>query len=519
MKTIKNSLNREVPLFVEGLGEFKPFQGVFSTINSTGEITYAPRKLKAARHGSNKVISSIREALEKCNIRNGMTLSFHHHFRQGDAVVCQVIDEAAKMGIKDLSICASSLTKAHDPIAAHMRTGVITQIHTSGVREEFGEVISEGVLKVPAVSRSHGGRVRSMMTGQVKVDIAFIAASAADHAGNATGVIGKSTCGSLGYPMTDMLCADNVVVVTDTLLDSRLSKISIPQNYVDYVVPVEHIGDPKKISAGSTRMSTNPIDLIIAQNTAEFLMCAGIIQNGFSFQTGAGGASLAVAKFVREIMIQNKIRGGFLCGGTTAYLVQMLNENLFDVMYDVQSFDAAVVDSLRDNPRHIEISADFYANPLNRGALVNDLDVVILGAVEVDTDFNVNAVVGSDGKFIGAIGGHQDTAAGAKVTVVVAPSIRARMPIVRDRVISVTTPGESIDVIVTERGMAINPARKDLLERVKKSRLNIVDIHDLKNQVEKMTGKPRDPEFTDEIVALIEYRDGTLIDAVRKIKV
>jgi citrate lyase subunit alpha/citrate CoA-transferase len=517
-KLVKNAVGRDIPTHIDGIGEILPFKGAKNHLDYLPEVKLADRKIEVSNRSQNKVVSSIRESLEKCGIRNGMMLSFHHHFRQGDFVLCQVIDEVAKMGIKDIGIISSSLTKAHDAIADHIRTGVITRIHTSGVREKFGEVIGDGVLDVPAISRSHGGRVRSIASGQVKIDIAFLGASSADSSGNANGVEGKSLCGSLGYAMTDMLYADKVVVVTDNLISGRISHISIPQVNVDYVVEIECIGDPSKIAVGSTRITKNPIDLKIAYNTATLMRELGIIKNGYSFQTGAGGASLAVAKYVRDIMIAEGIKGSFICGGTTGYLVKMLEEGLFDLMYDVQSFDVAVVDSLKNNPKHIEIAADFYANPYNKGAVVNNLDVVILGALEVDVDFNVNAVVGSDGRFFGAIGGHQDTAFGADVTIIVAPSMRARMPIVRDRVISVTTPGETIDAVVTERGIAINPARKDLLDRLNGTRLPILDIHDLKDKTEKLTGKPRSPKYLEEIVALIEYRDGTIIDAVRKLE-
>lgn len=60
-----------------------------------------------------KMVGSIREALEKCGARDGMVFSFHHHFRDGDHIVNMVLEAAQEMGLRDLTICASSLGKSH----------------------------------------------------------------------------------------------------------------------------------------------------------------------------------------------------------------------------------------------------------------------------------------------------------------------------------------------------------------------------------------------------------------------
>ena len=79
-------------------------------------------------------------------------------------------------------------------------------------------------------------------------------------------------------------------------------------------------------------------------------------------------------------------------------------------------------------------------------------------------------------------------------------------------------PGELIDVIATERGIAINPRRTDLIEKLKDSGLPIKTIEELKAEAEAICGKPEKPEFTDEIIAAIKWVDGTIIDVVRKVK-
>jgi citrate lyase subunit alpha/citrate CoA-transferase len=142
----------------------------------------------------------------------------------------------------------------------------------------------------------------------------------------------------------------------------------------------------------------------------------------------------------------------------------------------------------------------------------------VLGALEVDEQFNVNVITGSEGFVRGASGGHSDTAAGAALTVVVCPSFRGRIPIIKERAHSVVTPGESVDVVVTERGICVNPLHAGLADRLRKANLPVREIHDLRQQVDAITGVPSPIRLTDKIVGLIEYRDGTIIDIIRQVK-
>jgi len=168
---------------------------------------------------------------------------------------------------------------------------------------------------------------------------------------------------------------------------------------------------------------------------------------------------------------------------------------------------------------HVEIGADFYASPFTLGAAVDKLDVVILGATEIDTDFNVNVATGSDGYIMGGSGGHSDAAAGAKVTMIVTNLLRSRLPIIRDRVVSVTTPGETVDVVVTERGVAVNPRRQDLVEALSKTSIEVKDIQELQALAERLAGgPPQVPVRGDRIVAVVEYRDGTVMDVIRQVR-
>jgi len=515
MKLVKNKAGRMVPVYIEGIGPIKPFNGVFDA--DVEGRKYSPPKSKAVP-SDKKLLGTISEAIEKTGLKDGMTISFHHHLRNGDYVLMMAVNEIARMGIKDITICTSSLTNAHEGLIDHIKSGVISGIHTSGLRGSIAKEISaNGILMKPVVFRTHGGRARAIESGDVKIDVAFIAASCCDDMGNMNGKMGKSAFGAMGYPMVDARYADKVVAITDNLVPYPAYPISIPQTLVDYVVVVEEIGDPSFISAGATRVTNNPVELQIAEYASEVLIHSGLVRNGFSFQAGSGGASLAVVKYLRSYMKENNIVGSFASGGITSYLVELLEDGLFNVLLDAQTFDAKAAASFTKNQNHIEMSASMYANPHNKGCVANKLDIMILSATEVDIDYNVNVITGSTGVIMGALGGHPDTAAGAKLTVVVAPLMRKRIPIIVDEVTTLVTPGETVDVIVTERGIAVNPKNTELLERLKQTNLPVMTIRELKDLAESFTGKPEKIVFGDKIVGIIEYRDGTIMDIIRNV--
>ncbi len=512
---MKNILGREIPESIQGYGTVRPFKGAFASL---GEITKKSVVLKSAVPGENKVLASIEEAIRKCNIQDGMTISFHHHLRNGDFVLNMVLAEIAKMGVKGITVAASSIFPIHAPLVQHMKNGVVTGIYANYMSGPVAEAVSKGELKTPAVMHTHGGRARAIEAGDLSIDIAFIAAPTCDTYGNINGVDGPAACGSLGYAIPDALYASKTVAVTDNLVAYPACPIEITQEQIDYVVKVDRIGDPTGIVSGTTQITKDPVGLKIARMTAALIEISGLLKDGFSFQTGAGGTSLAVASYVKELMEKKQIKGSFAAGGITGYMVEMFQSGLFESLFDVQCFDLKAVESYRDNQRHQGMSASMYGNPHNKGAVVNNLDVMILGATEIDTDFNVNVTTGSSGVIMGGSGGHSDTAAGAKLAIVVTQLVKGRLPIVVDTVTTVTTPGETIDVLVTERGIAVNPKRQDLLEKLKAINLPVMTIEALKEMAEGMTGVPEKIECDNEVVAVIEYRDGTVIDVVNKIR-
>ena len=462
----------------------------------------------------NKLVGSIKEAIRLSGLSDGMTVSFHHHLRNGDFVLNAVLAEIAALGIRDIKVNASSLFDTHAPLVGHIKNGVVTGVSADYIGAGLGRAFSEGVLSEPVKFYTHGGRPHSIITGAEKIDVAFIAAPTADPMGNCSGKYGKSACGSLGYAFADAMYARRVVVITDNLVPYPLADFSISEDYVDYVVEVDAIGDPKGIVSGTTRITRDPVGLVMAQHAARVIEASGLLRDGFSFQTGAGGASLAAAKFLKDIMLKKNIRGSFGLGGITGYMVDMLRAGCFETLLDVQCFDLDAVESIKNDPRHREISAMQYASPGAKSAAVNSLDVVILGATEIDTDFNVNVHTDSNGYIMGGSGGHGDTAAGAKLSMIIAPMFRARLPIVTDRVTCVSTPGESIDVLVTQGGIAVNPRRAELKDRLTEAGLPVIDINELKEKTERITGKPGKLARGERVVAEVIAREGKLQDKI-----
>ncbi|KAA0008221.1 MAG: citrate lyase subunit alpha, partial [Thermoplasmata archaeon] len=338
-----------------------------------------------------------------------------------------------------------------------------------------------------------------------------------DDYGNCNGRYGKSAFGAMGYAYTDTVYAEHTVVITDNIQPYPVTPPIVQQTFVDYIVKVDSIGDPSGIQTGTLRITRSPARLKIAREAINVLAAAGILKNGVSIQAGAGGISLAATKFVHEYMKKHGMVGSFVMGGTTKYVVDMLREGTMMKILDGQTFDLAAIESLRTNPMHVEINNTFYADIHSGGCAVDKLDAAFLGGTEIDINFNVNVNTHSDGKLLHGIGGHQDVAAGAGVTILLMPTVRGRIPTIRKEVTTVTTPGETVDVLVTERGVAVNPRREDLIEDLK-GKVPLVDIEDLYKRVRRFCKEPREPELGDEIVAIIEYRDGTVIDVVRAVK-
>ena len=514
MEKVKNAVGREIPFETDGRKNI-PFKGIGKHKPSGNKI--GPPIPSGADYNK-KVLKDLDAVLDQLNLFDGMTVSFHHHMRNGDVLVNLVLQKLDERGLKNLVLAPSALFPVHEPVVELIRKGAVSHVLGS-MNGPIGKLCSTGGMKKTAILRSHGGRYRAIQDGDLHIDAAFIAAPTADVHGNCNGVYGPSACGPLGFALADSLYADQVVVVTDNLVPFPAWPWSIEGGNVDHITTIDTLGDPEKIVSGTTKITTEPDRLKIASMAAQIVRDSGLIDEPeFSFQAGAGGMSLAFIQYVVDYMREKKVVADFVRGGSTRMLVEMLESGLTKFILDGQSFDLAGVESLRRNWNHIETNPFVSYNYHTKGCFAPKVKASVLGATEIDLDFNVNVNSHSDGWLLHGIGGFQD-AADAYMTIITAPLYRKTNPIVVERVHTVTAPGAVIDVLVTDQGIAVNPDRQDLLDRLKNSDLPLFSIEELHEKAIAVTGKPEKPRTKDNVVALIEWRDGTVIDVVRELDI
>ncbi len=517
-----NAVGREIP---EKIGSYvvKPYVGPRDVIEAEAPVVSKRMPSKRAV-GENKLLPDLKAAILATGLKDGMTISFHHSFREGDKIIGQVLTAIRELGIKGLRFAPSAVVNIKNPsIVSFVKDGTINRIQASGIRGELGDAVVNGEVELaePVILRPHGSRPHAIETGDLTIDVAFIGASAADDFGNCTGQIGPNACGALGYSFIDATSADKVVVITDNLVPYPCVPMSISQMYVDYVVKVDEIGDPAKIGAGATRMTKNPRDLLIAQRCADIMAASRLFKDGYSFQTGAGAIPVACTNFLADYTEQAGIQSSFTLGGMTGAIVDMHNRGLLRTMLCSQSFDAVAARAIAEDPNVLEIDNSMYANMFNKSCVLDKLDFGILGALEVDVDFNINILTGSSGEMMGGIGGGPDVADGAEISIVTLPIVRGRIPSVVDKVFTCCTPGSSVAVVVTEAGIALNPKHRSyqmLKEDLDAAGIKTVTIESLRDLAYSMTGVPKPIETTDKITCIVEYRDGTVIDVIRQIK-
>jgi citrate lyase subunit alpha/citrate CoA-transferase len=512
---IENAAGRHVPSVVNGLKQV-PYKGVGKYRPKAPKHAPRIRSCRDYPASGDKRVKDLGTALRKCGLSDGMVISTHHHFRNGDKVALMALEAAAGLGAKDLMWLPSASFPCHEPVIDLMNRGVVHHIEGS-MNGPLGRYCSEGKMRGLGVLRSHGGRWQAIQDGEVKIDIAVIAAPTADPFGNCDGSHGPSACGSLGFALADSTYAERVIVVTDNLVPFPCVPWQIQGNNVDYVVEVESVGDPSKIVSGTTQITKSPDRLLIAEYVARFIRDAGIMKDGFSFQAGAGGIALAFVQHLKEMMKAAGVKARFVRGGSTQYLVDLLKDGLTDYILDGQTFDLAGVASIASDPRHLATSPFTSYNYHGKGNFASMVDATVLGATEVDVHFNANVVTHSDGVLLHGIGGWQNCLF-AGCTILAIPSFRDRIPVIVDEVTTITGPGELIDVIVTERGIAINPRRRDLLRRVRGSELPICSIEEIKSEVEGIVGgPPQKPVLTEEPVAVVKWVDGTVLDTIWRV--
>ncbi len=511
--------------------KYQPFEKAFSNRSFSGRLigrTITPKIPR--RTGKLTTLDKVMEVLH-----DGDTISYPHYYRTGDKGLELIVNKLRETGKKDIKLYGNALFDNTDPwLIEAVRDGIITGIYGNLYRKMGAYLMAGELLPWVGVGFSHGNRVRKLQTGEVNVRVAFGPVPIADVYGNANGLYGKPEhlCGPVGLFSADAEYAEYVCLLAGTVSETVVMPTPLSMEQVDFVVKVDDPGLNSGIGSGTLDMHkamSNPFNAAVAHNVTNVIKAAGVVRDDFSFQVGSG-AGLIILNNIREILKEEKIRANFSIGGVTSLHVDMLEEGTLKQLMHGQLFEPSdrMFRSMIENPNHHEITTAYYASVANKEAAVNLLDLAVLSALEVDLEFNLNTVC-ANGRIIGGIGGGQDVASGADLTIIFLPLATGKngkgFPKVVDRVYTRTTPGEVVDAVVTEDYVAINPRStsnyKDaIIERAKDFGANLVSIEELKALSEKKANEfgaiPPNAETTDEVVHIIEWRDGTLLDTIKK---
>jgi citrate lyase subunit alpha/citrate CoA-transferase len=512
---------------------YEPFTSAFSEKVQTGRLVGRPI-VSRIPHRHNKVVSLDR-VMEVIN--DGDTISYPHYYRTGDQGLRLIVEKLRQTGKKNIKVYGNAFFDNVDPwFMEAVKEGTIGGIYGNVYRKLGASVVKGEFLPWVSVGFSHGNRVRKMQTGEVTIKVAFGPVPIADVYGNANGLMGKPEhlCGPVGLFSADAEYAEHVCLLAGTVSDSLVMPTPLSMEQVDFVVKVDTPGLAAGIGSGTLDMNKareNPFNAQVAENVTRVIKASGVVKDNFAFQVGSG-AGLIILENIRAMLKETGTRANFSIGGITSLHVDMLDEGTIRRLMHGQLFEPSphVFESLLKNHNHHEITTAYYASVANKEAAVNMLDLAVLSTLEVDLGFNLNTVC-AGGRIIGGIGGGQDVAAGADLTIIFMPLATGKdgkgFPKVVEKVFTRTTPGEVIDVIVTEEYAAVNPKSKSsykdaILERAKEFGVKLVTIEELRaKSVEKAEsfGKiPPDVRTTDEVVHLIEWRDGSLLDTIKRLE-
>jgi len=193
---VTNAAGRRVPTGVNGR-EAVPYAGVGGYAPSGNKHAPPIRSARDYPPGGDKRVPDLETALRECGLADGMTISTHHHLRDGDEVALAALRAAARLGAKDLMWFPSASFPCHAPVIDLMESGAVHHIEGS-MNGPLGDYCSQGRMRGLGVLRSHGGRWQAVQDGEVKIDIAVIAAPSADAARSAVAKAPEKTAASKG---------------------------------------------------------------------------------------------------------------------------------------------------------------------------------------------------------------------------------------------------------------------------------------------------------------------------------
>lgn len=527
----KNSLGRNVPTCVEGR-PFRPFAG--SHAEMPEEATAPARVPRRPFDGASKV-TTLEAAFEV--VRDGDAVSFPHYYRNGaDRFLRAVIGELKRRGLKGIRLIGNAYFGDLEYLVEAVNDGTIAYVYGNPYGGLAKAAMDGRLLPVRIMGCTHGGRQRDIALGIEPVRLAIFPAPAADPWGNSSGVLGRrdELCGPLGLFDADVRHADYSCVCAGTVYDRFLPHRSISMEHVDFVVPFEKVGDAAGIGAGTLDLARimSPGNLAVADRVMRLLGAAGLLRDGVAFQSGSG-ASLAILQRLSDHFVEHTLRASFTIGGITQIHVEMLRRGAVELILHGQCFQPTdlVFDSLLHDRGHQEVTTSIYASLAGKGTLTPLLDFALLSCAEIDRDFNVNTVTGYDGRFVGGIGGGPNVGR-SKLTVIFTTlagfSKRKGQsyPSIRERVNTVTMPGELVDVVITEADAVINPGSRSphveaLRAHAAAAGIPLITMDEL---AAKAMAKAKElgplmpePTFTDDVIELVKADDGSLLDVIRRI--
>ena len=119
MKLVKNAAGRMVPTQVNKL-KLTPYKGI-GKFKPKGNKAKPPiRTCADYPDDGNKVVKNLKEALKKAGLKDGMTISTHHHLRNGDVLTNQLFDTIKSMGIKNIRWYPSASFPCHEHLIKYL---------------------------------------------------------------------------------------------------------------------------------------------------------------------------------------------------------------------------------------------------------------------------------------------------------------------------------------------------------------------------------------------------------------
>lgn len=529
-----NAIGRSVPAHVNGY-EYEPYMGPFETLQAGPR--WSPLTRVSQNRGRSKVVPTLEELVDAW-VPNGGWVSMPHWYRNEATGLGHVLRALRATGKKGVHLISAAFFPAHAELLLEaLRDGTIGGIEANAYGP-LAAAVARGELNEIVVGRSHGGRARAMQQGERVVDLAVGFVATADRWGNSNGVQGPNHArfGAAGLFEPDLRWSRHSVLLCEQVHPGLIAFSPLDMRLVDAVVQVDKVGDRAGVTTGTTdlaRMRKDKQRVAMASHILEVLEASQVVRDGFSFQVGSGAGLLVLEDMVHQMHTRG-IKAGWTVGGVTEWHIDLLEAGLLEVLLNGQTFTPTdrVCESLLHDCRHKDVSTAWYYSPASKQEACCVMDVAVLGASEVGVDFSLNTVTGYDGKLRTGIGGAQDAAAGAHLTVAALPLARVNRkglsaPCVRERVHTVVTPGDCVDVVVTEEHVAVNPRSTSpwvppLLERAAAVGLELTTIEalvDASMQRAKQIGTlMEEPRHTDEIVYAVEWRDGRLLDVVRKLE-